>query len=480
MRSASSRSTDRVRALALVVAVLTASPLASQPSLARADEAAVSEVGAETASSGTPSEAVVPSEAAVPSEAGVSSAEDVTQEGVSASEETASEETTSDETGSDDADEALRWLIDALRVVRPTLLGEVDYRVLPREEVGETGFALGRFRIGLVVQPLSWLRAVGTVEWVSEHPILLDAYVTVQPLPWLEIFVGYAKPPLFASFRTDPVHVMAFPDRAPVVRSFFVRRDVGVDLRARPREAPIEAVVRIGNGSGSILGNDNPLPAGYAALDLVLGRAWVGAAESDREHGLRLGVGGMIESVRDRDGVLGTEAFGYPFYRSAIVSGLRVVGEAHAVGYLGPVRLTLEGALAHEERSRDDDGNPNTPRRALEPILSSGLTAEIAWVIVGRARSPGAQPAGLAPIEAWDGGALEVAARFDALFLGRGASDVMGGGALGGGAVIKWWPLDFLSASLVGHVLRYDIAPFETPGELWGWDAALRLSLFWV
>lgn len=458
MQCASSRSTERLAALVVLVVLAVLAPTLAW---AQAEDAAPVVTDAATIEPATIEPAV--------GDTGVVASSDAS--------DAASDTATSD--ASDTIDPALQWLLDALRVVRPTLLGEIDYRVYAREPAGETGFALGRFRIGLVLEPLPWLRAVGTVEWVGEYPILLDAYVTAHPEPWIEVFVGYAKPPLFASFRSDAVHVMAFTDRAPVVRAFFVRRDVGVDVRLRPREVPIEAVARIGNGSGSILGNDNALPAGYGALDLVLGRAWSGAHAGDREHGLRVGVAGLVESVRDRDGVMGTEAFGYVFHRAAIVSGLRLVGEAHAIGYVGPLRLTVEAAVAHEERSRDDDGNPSTPRRALPSMISSGLTAELAWVVLGGARVPGAAPTLASDATGWGGGALEIAARFDGLWLGRGAPDVAAGGALGGGLSVKWWPLDFLAATLVGHALRYEVSPIESPGELWGWDAALRLSLFW-
>ncbi|MCB9595015.1 MAG: hypothetical protein H6719_20025 [Sandaracinaceae bacterium] len=276
------------------------------------------------------------------------------------------------------------------------------------------------------------------------------------------------------------MHTLPFPDRAPVVTAFRVQRDAGAEVRIAPREAPVEAIVRVGNGSGSILGNDTPIPAGYASADLVLGRAWSGASASDRGWGLRLGAAGMIESVRDRNGVAGTAPLGFVYYRPTIVSGERLVGEAHAITYLDTVRLTFEGALAQESRSRDDDGNPSTPRVALDPIRSSGLTAELAWVALGGARAPGFAPT-LAPGSsgAWAGGALEVAVRFDALWLGWGAADVTEGGALAGGASVRWWPVDFVTVTLAGHVTRYATPPIETPQEIWSWDALLRLGVFW-
>lgn len=78
----------------------------------------------------------------------------------------------------------------------------------------------------------------------------------------------------------------------------------------------------------------------------------------------------------------------------------------------------------------------------------------------------------------WRGGAVELAARYDGLWLGRGASDVRAGGAQGGALAVKWWPADFLSAALAGSVTRYDSAPVEEPGRLWSWGVIARASFF--
>lgn len=379
------------------------------------------------------------------------------------------------------SDPNLAWLIDTLRVLRPTILGEGDYRVYPREVEGESGFALARLRTGLIFEPASWFRAVGTMEWVGENATLLDAYAVFRPAPWVDINIGYGMPPLFSTFRYEPIHTLAFPDYAPVVTSFFIPRDLGIDLHLAPREVPLEASVRVGNGSGSILGNDTPLPAGYAALDLVLGRAWAGSAPNEREFGLRFGVAGMVESVRDRDGIAGFTPFGFGFryYRPAIVSGLREVGEVHVIAYAGPVRATVEGAFAEEARSRDDDGNPATPRIALPSIRSSGLTAELAWVFLGRPRVPGRAPGSTDNDREWAGGALEVSARFDALWLGWGAPDVPTGGSVGGALSLRWWPVDFLTVTLAGYTTHYSVPPSDSPNESWSWGGLVRLGFFW-
>ncbi|MFO0708699.1 MAG: hypothetical protein U0353_02610 [Sandaracinus sp.] len=45
------------------------------------------------------------------------------------------------------------------------------------------------------------------------------------------------------------MHLIPFPEYAMLVRAFFVQRDLGVEVHARPVEAPIEAIVRVGNGA---------------------------------------------------------------------------------------------------------------------------------------------------------------------------------------------------------------------------------------
>lgn len=365
-------------------------------------------------------------------------------------------------------------------VLQPSVLGEFDYRVYPSEIEGNTGFALARLRPGLVLTPTPWLRAVTAFEFADEHPIILDAFARVRPAEWVEFTAGYSKPPLFASFVYEPVHTMPFPDRAPVITAFRVRRDLGVDVHLAPRSVPLEGWLRVGNGTGSALGNDNALPAGYASLDLVLGRAWAGAAPEARTYGLRLGGAALVESPRDRDGITGQTPLGFVYFRPIVVSGLRVVGEGHIIGYAGPLRLTVEGAVAREERSRDDDGNPSTPRIELPVVHSYGLTAELAWVILGRPRDVGHAPgAAVGQNGAWNGGALEIAARYDGLWLGEGASDVRSGGSQGGALAVKWWPTEFLAASIAGYVTRYDTPPLEEPNELWSWGGLARLSFFW-
>ncbi|RAL25154.1 hypothetical protein DL240_02790 [Lujinxingia litoralis] len=363
--------------------------------------------------------------------------------------------------------------------LRPTLLGEVDYRIYPAVEEGLSGFALARLRPGLVLEPVGWFRGVTRIEFAGKNPVILDAYARVSPQPWLDLNVGYSKPPLFASFVHEPTESLLFPDRGSVVSSFRVRRDLGVDIHFHPASMPVEGWVRVGNGNGSALGNDNALPAGYAALDLVFGRAHVARqGAKDKRTGLRVGAAALYERTEDREGIAGTTPMGFRYYRPVIVSGGRALVEAHLVGYLGPLRLSVEGAMAREDRSRDTDGNPSTPRVELPAIMSQGLSTELTWTLVGPLREVGSAPL---PDVFFPGaeGSLEVAARYDGMWLGKGADDVEPGGSHGGAFALKWWPTNFLAASLAGYVTRYHAAAIERPDALWSWGGVLRTSFFW-
>jgi phosphate-selective porin OprO/OprP len=361
------------------------------------------------------------------------------------------------------------------RILRPTMLGEVDVRGVSDEVEGNTGFAIGRFRMGLRFEPRAWVTAVGTAEWVGDLPYLLDGYAVLRPARWIEIGVGYAKPPLFPSFRHEPVVTLPTPDRSPVVTGFRVRRDVGAELRLVPRRAPIEAIVRLGNGQTG-LANDNATPAGYGALDLVLGRAWTSGR--NRRLGLRLGAAGMIDDAAPRTGIGGQNAVGYAFFPGPPIRGLRVVGEAHAIAYAGPVRTTVEAAIARETVAVDDDGDPETPTSEGDFMDSYGITGELAWVVLGRPREVGQAPAPRGEGR-WSGGALELAGRVDRVALGRNTPFVDPNGATGGALSIKWFATDFLATTLAGFVMRYDAAPTDSPNRTLSWSIFLRLSVWW-
>ena len=371
-----------------------------------------------------------------------------------------------------------RWA-NVERVFTPTALLEADYRQRADEVEGTSGFALSRGRFGLRLMPTDWMVAVATVEFVGDHgPYLLDGYASFTFVPWLELTVGYSKPPLFASFRYEPVHTMPMPMRSPVVTAMWVRRDVGVETRFRPRRAPIEAILHLGNGAPGLLGNDNNTPTGYAALDLVLGRAWIAGRNS--KLGLRLGAASLLDDAEDHDSIAGRTPLGFTYARPVVAGGLRTIAEAHLIGYAGPVRLMVEGAMAYESRRMDDDGDAATSPVEVDASQSWGVTGELAWTIRGDWRQVGAQPSGPGRGDGrWDGGAVELAGRVDRLWLGRGTAEVADAGGTTGSLSLKWWPTDVLALDLYGDATRFDVAPVETPDRVWSWTGLVRASFFW-
>ena len=369
------------------------------------------------------------------------------------------------------------------KVVAPTVLLETDYRVFSDPSEGRSGLALGRARLGLRLRPTDWLTAVGTAEFIGpDGPYLLDGYARFDATPWLQITVGYSKPPLFASFRHESITAVPMPVRSAVVNEMRVRRDVGVEARFAPRRIPIEAIVRVGNGSTALRGDEDPTPAGYAALDLVLGRAWVGGDERGlgRTLGLRLGGAAMVDSQSEHATIAGATPLGFVYSPGIAVTGLRVIATAHVIAYAGPVRLVVEGGFAQEGREDDPDGDPSTPPVALDPVRSWGLTGELLWTIRGGWREVGGRP-GVASVLArpWDGGVVELAARADRFWLGYGAVELARTGGTTGSLGLKWWPTPFLALAGYGEATRFEISPIDTPDRLWGWAAMIRASLFW-
>lgn len=362
-------------------------------------------------------------------------------------------------------------------VVKPILLAETDLRFdAPDRVEGEDGFAAARFRLGASMTIGSWFRAVGQAEWAQEKPALLDAYAEVRPLPGWALRAGAGKTPLFANGRNETLFTLPVPELPMVVRAFWPARDLGVEVQKLPTRAlPVEAWLRAGNGSGAVLGNDNSDFALDMRLDVVLGRAQPGAGAASL-LGLRLGGGLHLDSVEDRPGVSGTTAGAFTFYRPPTVSGPRRVAEAHAVVYAGPVKVTGEIAVAHESRSKDTDGNPDTPRIQLPETMSAGGYVEASWMIFGPRRLPGAWPVET-PWNRWDWGGLELAGRFERLELGKGAPDVQAGGATSGAVAVRWWATSYAALSAAFYGYAYDTAPIEEPDRKDTWVALLRLTM---
>ncbi|HVK65690.1 MAG TPA: hypothetical protein VM694_14505 [Polyangium sp.] len=360
--------------------------------------------------------------------------------------------------------------------VQALFQGDIDARLHSAERVeGEDGFAVARLRLGARADFTPWFHAVAQAEWAQEKPALLDAYVAVRPSPSWEISLGARKTPLFAAARDEPVWMLPVPERPMIVRALWPGRDVGLEVHRLPTPSlPLEAWLRVGNGSGSVLGNDNSDFALDARLDVALGRANP-MAKGTPLFGLRLGAGIHVESAEDRIGVRGTTADGFIFYRAATVYGPRRVAEAHTAAYLGPVRILGEIGLAKESRAKDTDGNPATARVAQDAIRSVGGFVEVAWMLTGQRRAPGIWPTER-PGRAWGLGALELAGRFERLSLGQGARDVAPGGATSVSAAVRWWAARFCAISAAGYVTAYDTAPIEEPGTTRSWLGIVRAT----
>ncbi len=99
----------------------------------------------------------------------------------------------------------------------------------------------------------------------------------------------------------------------------------------------------------------------------MVGRARVDAERTDFLS-LRLGGGFHFEAAEDWAGIAGRTPPGFEFWRSPTVAGTVWIAEGHGVVLVGPVQVTIEGAVASEGRSEDTDGNPDTPRAELDPV----------------------------------------------------------------------------------------------------------------
>ncbi|RKH10090.1 hypothetical protein D7X74_28200 [Corallococcus sp. CA047B] len=351
-------------------------------------------------------------------------------------------------------------------LITPTLVGEVDYRVHADDIEGHDGFTLARLRMGARGQPVPWLVAVGTAEWAQEKPALLDAYVDLLIITGVRLSIGYAKTPLFPAGRDQSIETLPIPELPLVTQAFWARRDLGLEAQWTPASLPLEGWLRLGNGSGSPLGNDNASPSVDARLDVHHG-------------GLRLGAGAHVEDAFDRPGIGGRLPQNFLFYRPPPVSGYRTVTEAHGRMDAGPVRVDVQAAAAWEHRSRDTDGNPATPRESLPTLRSQGLGVEASWVLRGQPREGNQWPQALAGVgsEGIPSGSLEVAARMERLWLGRGAADVEPGGATGGALSFRWWVTGFLGVGVAGYVNHYDTPPVEEPTRDWTYLALLRTTV---
>lgn len=359
--------------------------------------------------------------------------------------------------------------------LHPVVLVEAEAALIPAEEEGESGVEIRRLYLGARWEPVPWATVVGAVNAASgEHDhLVLDAFVRVRPAGPVDLVLGYGKTPLFASARDAGVETLPIPELSLSTAALWPGRDTGFEAHLAGPQLPVEVWARIGNGSGSPAGNDNPQIAFDGRLDGVSGRAREGA-ERSAAWGLRVGAGFHVEDAEDRAGLSGHTPTGFEFWRSPTISGTVWTAEGHVVGLLGPVQLTLEGARASEARSEDTDGNPDTPRAALDPVGSWGGSGELAWMVTGQHRQPGAWPV------AGDDVGVEVAGRAERLSLGMSAADVDPGGATGGELAVRVWHPRGLGGGVSGGYFHYDAAPLEEPGVTSSWFFAARVTARWL
>jgi phosphate-selective porin OprO/OprP len=367
----------------------------------------------------------------------------------------------------------------ALPVV-PVLLGQFDFQGHPSWAEGGNGFSLTRMRLGAYSQPAPWVFAIAMVDFADsdQKPQLKDAYAAVQPVDGLRLAVGYIKNPIFESARNEMDGTTPMPELSMPVAGLWPGRDLSFDVHYFPRRLPFEAWAHVGNGSESFLVNDNERLAYSVRLDAVAGRAHVGAPRST-PLGLRVGFGAHLDDTYDRDGVEGRIVNGYVFYQPPIVSGDRVILEAHALGYAGPVRALVEVGAAQESRLGDNSGNPSLPRPSLDPSVSRGGAAEVAWMVTGQHRLPGVWPVeGPAWPMSWQKVGVEVAARVERLDLARETRDVTAGGGTGGALAATVWIGPLLSLAVAGYVYHYDVSSIEEPGTTSSWLLQSRATFF--
>jgi phosphate-selective porin OprO/OprP len=368
--------------------------------------------------------------------------------------------------------------------IDPYFMMETDALIHSAEVEGENGFAIRRMRLGLNAHPVPWLTAVGIVEYTSAvepNVHVWEGYVDVNPWGPLHISFGYRRTPLFHIAKDELFEAMSVPELPVAVRSFWPGVDLGLEVHYLPSgSVPIEAWARVGNGSGTPLGNDTDKLAYEGRVDLVLGRPR-SPSRSRETYGLRLGTGAHVGTLENETGVGGSTAGDYVFYRPAVVNGLQSIIEAHLAVWAGRATLDVEAGRVIEERGTNLTGSTSAPLTPQAPAQSWGGFVELAYMLWGKPRIPGgwAWPTPgpwNAPLSA---GGIEIAGRFDYVKLDQDAPGIIGGGAQGGEVALRWWVNSVLAVGLAGYYLRYDVAPVEEPTQRNSWLGLTRVTFSW-
>jgi phosphate-selective porin OprO and OprP len=369
--------------------------------------------------------------------------------------------------------------------IDPYFMMETDALIHSAEVEGENGFEIRRLRLGLVAHPLRWLTAVGIAEYASAvEPTVhvWEGYLDVAPWEPLHLSFGFRRTPLFHIAKDELFEGMAVPELPLAVRSFWPGVDLGLEAHYLPLQVPIEAWARVGNGSGTPLGNNSDKLAYEGRVDLVLGRPRL-ASHSRDFLGMRLGVGIHVGSLVNEPGVGASTADNYVFARPTIVNGLQSIGEAHLALWVGRATLDVEAGHVIEERGQNATGSATAPLMLLPSAESWGGFAELAYMIWGEPRIPGAWPNASPWNASLAKGGVEIGGRFDYVAIDQDVPSSMTGvtasGAKGGEVALRWWATSFLAVGMAGYYLRYDVAPVEEPTQRNSWLWLSRATFSW-
>ncbi len=327
-----------------------------------------------------------------------------------------------------------------------------------RDQSANTAFALSRFRPGIDVYHHQY-QVSYNVEFNEGKPKMMDAFAAGHQ-GFSSIFVGNMKPPLFASTLHEHIFFQSFQERSPVVLAFRIQRDMGFSYYWHPKKLPLEGWLRLGTGSDGV----EKGMAIYANLDLVYGafHYWSNGKQLKSERdikewfefrgddyyqtGLRLGISSLFEGAAPRKSVKGILPSNATFFQPVLVSGDRNITEAHLVLKLYWFRWTTEAAYSKESLADPLLG---------KSITAYGLTSELQWSTLDHRYSANIPYCHMPKLG--QPGCLELAIRYDGLWMGRGNEKIQNHSTQGFSAVIKWYLFDFFSLFLSAYHHEYEI-----------------------
>jgi phosphate-selective porin OprO/OprP len=242
-----------------------------------------------------------------------------------------------------------------------------------------------------MARPTSWFIASGTLEYDGGESVrVFEAYLEAVAATSWHFSAGLRRTPLFHTAKDEYLEGLPIPELSLPVRALWPGIDLGADVHYTPDTLPVEAWIRVGNGSQSIQGNSDEHLAYDARVDWVQGRA---RGQADSRFGLRIGGGGHIKYQENAPGLTDSTLDGFTFYHPTSTFGWQAIGEAHAAFWMGPLTATLEGGIAREERSRPVPGAFTGQRVSQAPIFTRGAALEVGWMLRG---APGLRGSGLA------------------------------------------------------------------------------------